>query len=156
MLLPIFPFTTVDASVGPLKLSITMLLIILISARILATVLPGEGADAMHFVVEPFAFEAAVIAPDVDAFASNIILNKSADKARTVNPLEHADAAFLAILINPLKDGAIGPDFCSKSILFIIGPEADVFWAAYALECAKSVSSIINPLAVVCVSINMN
>ena len=127
-----------------------------VTSYVLSAVLPGKGADTVHFVVEPFSFESTVVAPDVDTFPGYIIILKIADIARLVVPLKHANAMLLAILIDALEDGAVGPDFGAKPILLIIAPESNIFRTKSALKGAESVRSIVQPLAVVAVSIIMN
>jgi hypothetical protein len=133
-----------------------MLLVVDVAADILTAVFPGESTNAMHFVVEPFALESTVIAPDVDAFSGYVIILEVTNIAWLIIPFEHTDTMLFTIFIDALEDCAVGPDLSSKSILLIVAPKADIFWTECAFEGAESVRPVIKPLTVVTVSIVMN
>ena len=110
----------------------------------------------MHAVVLPLAFVLPTVDPGVDSAAVDVVVRELTDESRLVRLLERPVPMFLAQLVRSFVTRTIGPSLNTGAMLLVLEPLSNVFGPILVVVGALSVRLVIEPLALVNVSVIMN
>lgn len=134
----------------------TLLLVIVVVAGVLAAVGPAEVASAVHFVADPVSFVDAPVGPPVLSEAVDVVVEKVAFVRRHVCPEELTVSVFLAELVGSLVLGAVGPLLHALAVLLVVDPVTLVFGAVSVRVLSVAVGLVVLPIAIVDIAIGMD
>jgi hypothetical protein len=126
VLLAIFPFTHVLASIRPQETALTFTFVIHEATFISLAIFPSQNALAIHFVLLPVTCICFAIRPVVIAKTTYFILAKFTFIIAAICKSQTAFTFFFAFNVVSLITCTIGPAFNTIAMLFVIDPLAFV------------------------------
>jgi len=144
------------ATIGPLKNTVPLLLIIDVFALVLAAIGPCEDSVSVHFVHVPLASEFTTVRPGVHAIALNVVVFKVSGVGRAISPVELAFAMLLSVIVVSLVLGVVRPDLLAVSMLLVLEPVPLVLGSIGVVVASEAMGLVVLPLSVVYVSVSVD
>ena len=155
VLLTINPPAPVDMSIGPEEGTMAMLLVLDVLPLVALPIGPAQDSETIHLVHPPHADILSPILPIISSFALNVVVFKVSMVAVAVSPCEGTKSHLYALFIVPFELGTVGPTFNTPAILCVVLPEAAIQGAILVEVEAVTMGFVIQPLALVNVTVSV-
>jgi len=156
MLFAILPIPYECPPISPNKFSLAFSPILNERPLITLAIYPSKHTFSVHLISCPFPSVWFSIRPFVSPLALDFILRKHSFIIASVQKLKFSSSFFQPIHIISTINGSIGPRLLPKPMLFVIEPLTFIFRAVWVKISATSLCLVVNPIALVNITIVMN